>query len=126
MFGISNKYLYVCRMQDFDKQEFYLQIGKRIKKERSISGINQEALGKKVGISRVSVVNIEKGKQMPPVHVIWKIAAALDTTVDRLFPILGTNSSTPSLEKNVKLIGDQIKQDSLKSIFNQLHPNKNE
>lgn len=113
-------------MQDFNKEEFYLQVGKRIKRERSISGINQEALGKKVGISRVSVVNIEKGKQMPPVHVIWKIAAALDTTVERLFPITGTNSSTPGLEKNVKLIGDKIKQDNLKSIFSQLHPDTNE
>jgi DNA-binding XRE family transcriptional regulator len=113
-------------MQDFDKEQFYQEIGKKIKRERSISGINQEQLGKKVGISRVSVVNIEKGKQMPPVHVIWKIAAALDTTVERLFPIAGTNSSTTGLEKNVKLIGDKIKQDSLKSIFNQLHQNTND
>ena len=113
-------------MQDFDKEQFYQQIGKRIKRERSISGINQEQLGKKVGISRVSVVNIEKGKQMPPVHVIWKIASALDTTVDRLFPITCATSLTTGLEKNVKLIGDQIKQDNLKSIFNQLHPNTNE
>lgn len=112
-------------MQNFNREEFYIQIGKRIKKERTISGLRQEELGKKVGISRVSIVNIEKGKQMPAVHVIWKIAFALDTTVDRLFPT-GTNSAAPSLEKNVKLIGDQIKQDNLKSIFNQLDTKSNE
>ena len=113
-------------MQDFDKEQFYQLIGKRIKRERSISGINQEQLGKKVGISRVSIVNIEKGKQMPPVHVIWKIATALDTTVERLFPITGATTSTTELEKNVKLIGDEIKHDSLKSIFSQLQPDTNE
>lgn len=101
-------------MQIPDKAVFYQQVGKRIKKERTISGINQETLAKKVGISRVSIVNIEKGKQMPPVHVIWKIAIALETSIDRLFP------NNDSLEKNVKLIGDGVKQDNLKSIFNQL------
>ena len=112
-------------MQNFNREEFYFQIGKRIKKERTISGLRQEELGKRVGISRVSIVNIEKGKQMPAVHVIWKIAVALDTSVDRLFPV-GINSAHLSLEKNVKLIGDEIKQDNLKSIFNQLDTKSNE
>ncbi len=113
-------------MQDFNREEFYVEVGKRIKKERTISGYNQDQLGKKIGISRVSIVNIEKGKQMPPVHVIWKIAAVLDTTMDHLFPPTGSNSSTQSLEKNVKLIGDLIKQDSLKSIFSQLETKSDE
>lgn len=113
-------------MQDFNKEGFYTEVGKRIKKERTISGYNQDQLAKKVGISRVSIVNIEKGKQMPPVHVIWKVAVALDTSIDQLFPATAANSSTNQLEKKVKLIGDQFNQDSLKSIFNQLETNSNE
>ena len=116
----------ILRMQVSEREQFYQQIGKKIKRERNISGINQEELGRRVGVSRVSIVNIERGKQMPAIHVIWKIANALETTVDRLFPPTGTSSTPITLEKNVKLIGDDIKQDNLERIFNQLHPTPNE
>lgn len=110
-------------MKDSDKRQFYESIGKKIKRERTLSGINQAELGEKVGISRVSIVNIEKGKQMPPVHVIWKMASALEVPIDRLFPTSDTGFST---EGNVKLIGKGVPIDNLKSIFDQLDSSKNE
>ncbi|MDF2449443.1 MAG: hypothetical protein K0R26_1947 [Bacteroidota bacterium] len=126
MFGISNKYLYICVMQESDKRQFYELVGKKIKRERSINGINQAALGDKIGISRVSIVNIEKGKQMPPVHVIWKIASVLNVPMENLFPLPGASFSTSELEKNVKLNGSDVVPDSLKSIFSQLEPKSHE
>jgi transcriptional regulator with XRE-family HTH domain len=31
-------------------------------------------------------VNIEKGRQTPPIHVLWKMAKALNIPVGELFP----------------------------------------
>lgn len=113
-------------MEESEKRQFYESVGKKIKRARTLYGINQAALGGKVGISRVSIVNIEGGKQMPPVHVIWRMAETFNISIENLFPTLGTTFSTIDPEKNVKLIGAEVKMDSLKSIFIQLDPNKND
>jgi len=107
-------------MESFDKKVFYKQIGQKIKKARTNFGLNQEELGDKVGISRVSIVNIEKGRQMPPVHIIWNMAAALGTSIENLFPEVGPITSQASLEKIVKEYGAQFKPEQIKSIFDQL------
>lgn len=55
----------------------YLEIGERIKSRRKALGISQEGLAKSVGLSRVSIVNIECGRQRMPVHVLQKITGEL-------------------------------------------------
>lgn len=37
-------------------------------------------------MSRVSIVNIEAGRQHPPVHVLWDIAQELDVELTFLLP----------------------------------------
>jgi len=39
-----------------------------------------------LGMSRVSMVNIEAGRQHPPVHVLWDIAQELDVELASLLP----------------------------------------
>jgi transcriptional regulator with XRE-family HTH domain len=59
------------------------EIGRRIRQVRENSGLSQERLGEKAGLSRVSIVQIERGhrKQIKP-EVIQRIAQALKQPPD--------------------------------------------
>jgi putative transcriptional regulator len=54
---------------------------------RSKKGITQEDLAQAVGVSRQTVIAIEKGKYTPSVHLALKIAHFFKTEVEALFKI---------------------------------------
>jgi putative transcriptional regulator len=45
----------------------------------------QDALGHATGLTRQSIIAIEKGRFTPSIQTALRLARALDTTVDRLF-----------------------------------------
>ena len=49
--------------------------------------MSQAKLAEQVGITRASVVNIERGRQRPPVHLMWQIATALNVEPIRFIPL---------------------------------------
>lgn len=49
--------------------------------------MTQAELAAAVGVSRQTVVAIEKGDYAPSVYVAIRIARALDSTVECLFPV---------------------------------------
>ncbi|WP_018178788.1 helix-turn-helix transcriptional regulator [Jongsikchunia kroppenstedtii] len=49
--------------------------------------VTQAELAAAVGVSRQTVVAIEKGDYAPSVYVAIRIAGALDSTVECLFPV---------------------------------------
>ncbi|WP_440948394.1 helix-turn-helix transcriptional regulator [Methanosarcina sp. T3] len=57
----------------------------RIKEFRARHDLTQEALANMVGIRRETVVFLEKGKYNPSLKLAYRIARALDTTLDELF-----------------------------------------
>jgi DNA-binding XRE family transcriptional regulator len=57
--------------------KFYKSVGTNIRKARIKKGITQEQLADAMGISRVSIVNIEAGRQKLLLHHILNIAEAL-------------------------------------------------
>ena len=63
-------------------------MGERIRasRQRLHPPLSQEKLGFEVGLSRTSIVNIEAGRQHPPVHVLWTIAEVLRTDLALLLP----------------------------------------
>lgn len=52
-------------------------IGKRISKERAITGLTQREIAEAVGISESGFMRIEHGYQEPKVEVLERIAAVL-------------------------------------------------
>jgi DNA-binding XRE family transcriptional regulator len=84
---------------------FYSEFGKKLAAARSAAKVTQEALAKSVGMSRTSIVNIEKGRQPVHLHLVAKIAASLGTSVSVLIPdvaLLASATSVPDL-KNVSV-----------------------
>ena len=65
---------------------FYEQFGQRIRSTRVQLGLNQEALGHRVGLNRSSISNVEKGRQRVQLHMLIEFTAALDVQPVQLLP----------------------------------------
>lgn len=64
----------------------YRLLGERIFNARCANRKSQRALADELGMSRTSVVNIEKGRQHTSLHVIWQIAERLNVEAATLIP----------------------------------------
>ncbi len=66
---------------------FYKTLGKSIKEARSRKKIKQETLSKDLGfVSRISIVNIESGKQKVQLHTLLEISNILNVSLSELVP----------------------------------------
>ncbi|RYE27488.1 MAG: XRE family transcriptional regulator [Sphingobacteriaceae bacterium] len=74
-------------MLDKEQQtNFYEIIGDKIREARKLRNMNQDLLADRLGISRVSLGNIETGKQRVPLHVLLDICESLNVTMNDIVP----------------------------------------
>ena len=64
----------------------YESLGSTIRQMRKSKRITQLQLAESVFLSRASVVNIEKGRHHPKLHVLYHIAHALNCDIRDLLP----------------------------------------
>lgn len=100
-----------------EKRKFYKYIGERIHDARVKMNYNQKGLADSVELTRVSIVNIEKGRQHPSIHLLWRIAKILKVSIHDLLPPDGfgektnidlkklVDEKTGKVDGNNKLIG---------------------
>ena len=71
-----------------EAERFYRELGDRIRqhRERSERSMTQEELGRRVKLSRTSIVNIEKGRQHLAAHQVYQFAEALKVRPAALLP----------------------------------------
>jgi putative transcriptional regulator len=60
-------------------------ISNRIKEYRTRKGITQEELAGRVGVSRQSIISIEKGHYIPSLPLAFKIAEFFRCPVEKIF-----------------------------------------
>jgi transcriptional regulator with XRE-family HTH domain len=60
--------------------------GEKMSRIRRYRKISQAELGRKTGLSRASIANLEGGNQNVQLHQVFSIAVALDVPVDELLP----------------------------------------
>lgn len=102
-------------MNIINKENFYELIGSAINKKRKELGYTQMELANKTGMSRTSIVNIEKGRQFPPLHLVWELSRALDCDPSDFFP--KSNKSfyeKPSKSNILKVINKKSKQGDIR------------
>ena len=58
--------------------------GQRIRSERKLKGLTQEALGQKLGVSGAAIAQYETGRRKPKMDTLRRIAKALDIDVNKL------------------------------------------
>ncbi|MCE9636483.1 MAG: helix-turn-helix transcriptional regulator [Planctomycetes bacterium] len=59
----------------------------RVRERRLVAGLTQEDLAEQIGVSRQTVVSIEKGNYTPSVALALRLARVLATTVEELFEL---------------------------------------
>ncbi len=67
---------------------FYVEFGRNLRRQRQRPGaiLSQDSLARRVGLSRTSVTNIEKGRQQLPLHMLYAFADALGVEPIALLP----------------------------------------
>lgn len=80
-----------------EQKQFYDNLGESIKTARKGKMITQEALANHLGISRISIVNIENGKQKPLIHTLVEISLYLKVEINELL----SNSSVDAFEQSI-------------------------
>lgn len=73
-------------MSPTELDEFYVELGNRIRGARLLHQIGQEELASQLELSRASLVNIEKGRQRPMIHTLVSIAKLLNVPLHNLVP----------------------------------------
>ncbi|MGC0365824.1 putative transcriptional regulator [Rhodococcus sp. 27YEA15] len=58
-----------------------------VREHRRLAGLTQVQLATAGRVSRQSIVSIERGDYAPSVYLALRLAAALGTTVETLFPL---------------------------------------
>ena len=64
-------------------------IRNHVRRYRRLREWTQEELGTRVGVTRQTIISIERGKYNPSVGLALKIAAVFGVTVEELFEIEG-------------------------------------
>lgn len=64
-----------------------LTVGNKVQEYRSSRKITQEELGLAVGVTRQTIIAIERGNYTPSVHLALRLAKYFKTSVEKLFVI---------------------------------------
>ena len=95
-----------------NSDQFYQEVGSRIRTARLSAGIRQDILASQLGLTRASVINIEKGRHRPSLHLLLEIASILMTQYQSLIPVkqetLVDRSKTVSMNLK-RIVTDQPK-----------------
>lgn len=62
-----------------------MSLHNNLKDARLARALTQEALAARVGVTRQTIIAIEKAKFVPSVRLALELARALETPIDRLF-----------------------------------------
>lgn len=57
----------------------------KLKVFRAMTDITQEELAKEIGVTRQTIISIEKGNYNPSLELAFKIARYFDVTIEEIF-----------------------------------------
>lgn len=72
----------------------YARLGERVLSARRHMGISQQQLAERVGLTRTSITNLERGRQKIQIHTLYAIAEALGVGPETLLPASPAASGT--------------------------------
>lgn len=88
----GRKIVWYVKLNFSKKKEGITILENRIEKYRKPLGLSQHRLGKKVGVSRISINKIETGKTVPSLKLANDIAKALGVCLYEVFDLDGTQT----------------------------------
>lgn len=100
-----------------DEEIFKVEVGWKLRDIRKLAGLSQEDLANGVGLTRTSIVNIEKGKQSLTISTIYSISKFLKISPTDLFPD-SKNSISLVIKANIHKL--EIERDEWKKKYTEL------
>jgi transcriptional regulator with XRE-family HTH domain len=100
--------------------KFYNDLGDLIKSERIKKNVTQDYLADELGLTRASVINLEKGRHRPSIYQLLVIAQCLKVDYVQLIPaILNSATNEPKLPPSDlgTVISDQEEIDNTSKDF---------
>jgi len=94
-------------MEDLRKNILYSNLGQRIKNVRNSTGLNQEDFARLFDLTRSSIVNIERGKHKPSLHLLYDIAYKANISVSELVVDLLPEINSQEVLNTVKIINKE-------------------
>ena len=85
-----------------DESEIYGRLGILVRQHRKRLDMNQQTLGRAIGLSRASVANIETGRQHIPLHHLYRLAAALRVDPQTLLPGAARDGVPPKADREIR------------------------
>lgn len=79
------------------EQDFYIELGRRLKREREKAGMKQKELASEVGVKPPFVSSIENEGVKVSLYLLRKIAHALKISLDDLVSEKKTTSTASSI-----------------------------
>lgn len=115
-------------MSDQDQKFLYEFVGNKISVLRKEAGYSQQILAEKLGKSRVSIVNIEKGRQHTTLALIVELSIIFKVPLDEFVPQKNDSKSSSKLRTRInkevkttsKNSGKEIDRDSIYSFLNSI------
>lgn len=83
---------------------FYRELGKKLSQLRREAKITQAALAQAVGLSRTSIVNIEKGRQPVAIDLAVRMATSLGKSLVDLIPEVDPTPTIRDIASELKKI----------------------
>ena len=80
----------------------YKELGNHLRRARKSANLSQQSLADRVGLSRTSITNIERGRQRIPIHMLYMLANAVGVNPSDLLPDKDLVSSSHILDDKVK------------------------
>lgn len=93
-----------------EKQYLYDSIGSKIKQFRISSNLSQVQLAEKLKKSRVTIVNIENGKQQTSLSMLVELSRIFNKKLDDFIPEDSTNETSVLKSLNKKLNKEAIRK----------------
>lgn len=100
------------KLVKLDTNRFYLEVGEKVRAVRKAAGMDQENLARHLGLSRTTIINIEKGRQRLSLEQAWLISHIFEISITNLLPPSQTNDIAAWEEKveNSTHIKDEIQR----------------
>ncbi len=84
-----------------DSDSLYGQFGRLVRGHRQRLGLRQDQLAERVGLSRTSITNIERGRQKVLLHQVFLLAESLEISPEALLPSVGMAEVSPRIEQKL-------------------------
>ena len=80
----------------------YREFGDRLRNQRKNSKLTQDGLAERVGLSRTSITNIEKGRQHITLHMLYILSDVLGVSPVDLLPPKGIVAKSHAIDKELE------------------------